>query len=172
MKHYPEELKSNIIARMLPPNNDAVVKLSEETGIPKDTLYSWRIKHRRAGRVASASDKPSSSFSSEERFHMVLETATMTELQTNEYCRTKGLYTEQLVSWRQACAAANGDSPAPIDRDRLRTLRKENRILQAELDRKEKALAETAALLVLKKKVQLLWKDQKDESSAFRSALR
>ncbi|HID71088.1 MAG TPA: hypothetical protein EYP35_11735 [Desulfobacterales bacterium] len=47
MKKYPKELKESIIARMLPPNNISVPEIVRETGIPKDTLYTWRSKARR-----------------------------------------------------------------------------------------------------------------------------
>ena len=47
MKTYPEELKASIIQKLLPPQNAYIPQLSKETGIPKDTLYAWRIKHRR-----------------------------------------------------------------------------------------------------------------------------
>jgi transposase-like protein len=46
MTHYSEELKASIIARMLPPQNASVPALAKETGIPKDTLYCWRLKAR------------------------------------------------------------------------------------------------------------------------------
>ena len=48
MRQYSEEFKANIIARMLPPNNVDVPQLSQETGISKNTLYTWRIKHRKS----------------------------------------------------------------------------------------------------------------------------
>ena len=48
MTQYSEELKASIIAKMLPPNNVPVPQLASDTGIPKDTLYTWRSKHRKA----------------------------------------------------------------------------------------------------------------------------
>jgi transposase-like protein len=51
MKTYPEELKSSIIKKLLPPINAYISELSKETGIPKDTLYAWRIKYRGQGQA-------------------------------------------------------------------------------------------------------------------------
>lgn len=48
MTQYSEEFKASIIAKMLPPNNVPVPQLVRETGLPKDTLYTWRSKHRKA----------------------------------------------------------------------------------------------------------------------------
>ena len=59
MSQYPEEFKASIIARMLPPNNVSVPELARETGIPKDTLYTWRLKHRKANGDAKAKQVPS-----------------------------------------------------------------------------------------------------------------
>ena len=48
MTNYSEEFKASIIVKLLPPNNASVVEVSKETGIPKDTLYCWRLKSRSA----------------------------------------------------------------------------------------------------------------------------
>ena len=75
MKQYSEEFKTNIIAKMLPPNNVGVPELARETGIPKDTLYTWRIKHLKSNGDATAKQVPSGGLSSEEKFAVVMETA-------------------------------------------------------------------------------------------------
>jgi transposase-like protein len=54
MRTYPEELKAKIIARLLPPNNESVPDVAKQTGIPKDTLYAWRIKHRRGNHLVES----------------------------------------------------------------------------------------------------------------------
>ena len=54
MRNYPDEFKASVIARLLPPNNASVVELSLHTGIPKDTLYTWRLKYRRRNEQAKA----------------------------------------------------------------------------------------------------------------------
>ena len=78
MRHYSEEFKSSIIAKMLPPNNIPVPDLARDTGIPKDTLYSWRIQHRRAsGKTPAKQQAPSGELSSAEKFSVVLETASL-----------------------------------------------------------------------------------------------
>lgn len=161
MKTYSDELKSSIIAKMLPPNEVSVPEIAAETGIPKDTLYAWRIKAR--GRAKPVSNK--SGLSSEDKFNIVIETASMNQEELNAYCRRKGLYPEQIEKWRRQCTKAN-EAVSPTtraDREKARQLDKENKQLKAELRRKEKALAETAALLVLKKKAQELWGDPEDD---------
>jgi|WetSurMetagenome_2_1015567.scaffolds.fasta_scaffold633731_2 transposase-like protein len=54
MKQYPDEFKASIITKLLAPNNADIPALAIESGIPKDTLYSWRIKHRRRDQQVKA----------------------------------------------------------------------------------------------------------------------
>ena len=162
MKQYSPEFKESIIARMLPPNNVSVPELVRETGIPRDTLYTWRLKHRKANGESTAKQIPSGGLSSEEKFAVVMETASFNEVELGEYCRRKGLYPQQIGTWREACLQANASAAAKNEREKLRHQAKEIKQLEAELRRKEKALAEAAALLVLQKKVQALWGEPED----------
>ena len=159
MRQYSEELKSSIIAKMLPPNSISVPDLARETGIPKDTLYSWRIKYQRTGGKALAKPAPAGELGSEEKFTVVIETASLNEVELSEYCRRKGLYPEQISAWRNTCLQANALAPTKVDGEKLRRQAKEIKQLESELRRKDKALAETAALLVLQKKVRTLWEE-------------
>ena len=96
---YPEEFKANIIAKLLPPNNVSVPDLVKETGIPRHTLYMWRNKYRPVqGSTVAGQGQQSGVLSSEEKFAIVLETASLNELELGEYCRRKGLYPEQIVN--------------------------------------------------------------------------
>jgi transposase-like protein len=162
MTQYSEEFKAGIIAKMLPPNNIGVPELSRETGIPKDTLYCWRLKHRRANGDGVAKQVRSGKSSSKEKFAVVMETASLNEVELSEYCRRKGLYPEQIRAWRRSCEQANASVGISVDRDKRREQAKEIKQLQSELRRKDKALAETAALLVLQKKVHTLLGEPED----------
>ena len=162
MKQYSQEFKESIIARMLPPHNVSVPELVRETGIPRDTLYTWRLKHCKANGESTARQIPSGGLSSEEKFAVVMETASFNEVELSEYCRRKGLYPQQIRTWREACLQANASAAAKNEREKLRQQAKEIKQLAAELRRKEKALAEAAALLVLQKKVQALLGEPED----------
>lgn len=170
MSQYSEEFKASIIAKMLPPNNVGVPQLVRETGIPKDTLYTWRSKHRKALGHTTALPLASGELSSEEKFAVVLESASLNEVELGEYCRRKGLYPQQISAWKNACLRANAAPEARVDRTQLKAQSKHIKQLEAELRRKEKALAEAAALLVLQKKVQALWEDPEDGKSTSGSA--
>jgi hypothetical protein len=99
------------------------------------------------------------------KFAVVLETAGLSEEALSAYCRSKGLYVEQVRAWRAACEQANARQEAEAANQAQRHKADKRRIkeLERELHRKEKALAEAAALLVLAKKYRAL--PQQDEDS-------
>lgn len=110
-------------------------------------------------------DQGPQGWTSRDKFSAVVESAAMNEAELAEYCRSRGLYPEQVRTWRSACESAND-----WDRESQRQLKatqtaleKERRGLERELRRKEKALAEAAALLVLRKKAAAIWGTDEDE---------
>ena len=157
--NYSPELKESLLRRMLPPNNESISKIAREEGISEQTLRNWRDKARANG-IAAPDD-----WSTQDKFLIVVETASMNETELAEYARKKGLYVEQIKAWKDACLNANGGiakEAARLNRE-LRDSEKERRKLERELARKEKALAETAALLVLRKKADAIWGDPEEE---------
>lgn len=168
MNQYSEELKASLIARMLPPHNVGVPELARETGIPKDTLYTWR--RNTSKRDAQGQHKPCDGLNSEEKFHVVLETASLNAVELGQYCRRQGFFPQQISAWRAICQQAQAPLAPTVDREKLRKQAKAIKHLEAELRRKEKALAEAAALLVLQKKVRTLWAEPEDERSTWWSA--
>ena len=157
--NYSSELKEALLRRMLPPNNESITKISREEGISEQTLRNWRDKARADGTAAPGTDAVPDDWSTQDKFLIVVETASMSEAELAEYARKKGLYVEQIKAWRDACMNANGGvakQAAELSK-KLKESERANRQLQKELERKEKALAETAALLVLRKKADAIW---------------
>ncbi len=163
--NYSPELKEALLRRMLPPNSESITKVSREEGISEQTLRNWRDKARRDGYAAPGKDTVPDEWSTQDKFLIVLETASMNETELAEYARKKGLYVEQIKSWKDACMNANGGIAREAARlnKKLKDSEKERRKLEQELRRKEKALAEAAALLVLSKKANAIWGDPEDE---------
>ncbi len=164
MTSYSKEFKEKMIARMLPPNSEPVSKISKETNVSIATLNKWKKKHMSSGEPLKTSD--TDRWSSQEKFMIVLETTSMNEAELSKYCRSKGLYPEQVKDWKDACMQANGGVAEEASRlnKEMKSKDKEIRALQKELQRKEKALAETAAILVLRKKLDaLLGNDDAEE---------
>ena len=163
--NYSLELKEALLRRMLPPNNESITKISKEEGISEQTLRNWRNKARAEGIAAPGKEATPDNWSTQDKFLIVVETASMNETELAEYARKKGLYVEQIKAWCDACMNANGGvakEAARLNRE-LKESEKERKKLEKELARKEKALAETAALLVLRKKADAIWGDPEDE---------
>lgn len=153
MRHPPER-KEAVLRKMMPPHNRSIKALAKEEGISEATLFNWRRQAREKGVLMPDGDNDPEGWSSWDKFSAVLETAALNEEELSEYCRKKGIYPEQIAQWRDACENAND-----WDREQNRRLKTEKkhdedhiRRLSRELKRKEKALAEAAALLVLQKK--------------------
>ena len=165
MKRYSAERKESVIQRMMPPQNTPIAELAAETGISHVTLYTWRRQARVEGIAVPADGKNPEKWSSEDKFAIVLEAASLNEAELAEYCRRKGFYVEQIEAWRKACLQANANSvaKAKAQREQTKQDRKQIKTLEQELCRKDKALAEAAALLVLQKKARAIWGDGEDE---------
>jgi len=165
MNRYSAERKESVIQKMMPPHNIPIPQLAKESGISDVTLYNWRKQARVEGIAVPADGKNPEKWSSEDKFAIVLEAASLNEAELAEYCRQKGLYVEQIAAWRKACLQANANSAAQTKAEQKQVRKDRNKIkkLERELHRKDKALAETAALLVLQKKAQAIWGDGEDE---------
>lgn len=164
MMGYPKERKEAVLKKLLPPENKTIKELAKEEGISQGTLYSWRNGARAAGRLMPAGESLPEGWSSADKFATVVETAAMNEAALSAYCRQRGLYPEQIKEWRGACEKANDWDRSQNKRLKEARQADEKRIkaLEGELKEKEKALAETAALLVLRKKAQAIWGDAED----------
>jgi transposase-like protein len=165
MAKYSENFKLELIQRMMSPNNESVTDLSNETGIPEQTLYKWKRQAKTKGIPLPGKDIKSEKWSPQDKFSVVLETATLSEVELAKYCRIKGLYVEQVKAWKDACMQANGGvaKQATELQTELKNKNKDLKKLEKELRRKDAALAETAALLVLRKKMNAIWGDNEDD---------
>ncbi len=165
MPRYSDELKEQVVGKMMAPNAQSVAQVHRETGISEPTLYAWRNRYRAEGQVVPADSSNPENWSGENKLAVVIETAALNEQELGEYCRRKGLYPEQIQRWREAAAAGNDDRQrlGASERRELQSDRKKVRRLEQELRRKDKALAEAAALLVLQKKARAIWGDDGDD---------
>jgi transposase-like protein len=145
-----------------------VAQISAELGIHVASLYNWRKAWRLQGEVVPASEKDPEGWGATDKFTVVLETAGLNATELSAYCRERGLYPEQVERWRQASQDANEKPVLTLkeqkELERLRAQdQKEIKRLKQELRRKEKALAEAAALLIASKKIQAFWGEDGDD---------
>jgi transposase-like protein len=165
MSRYPQERKEAVLKKLLPPYSRSVAEVAKEEGIHEATLYNWRKELRESGAVVPNSNTSSEQWSVQTKLAVVAETYSMTENELSQYCREKGLYPEQIHQWRSECMhgfmstkerEAQAKKQARADKQEIKELKKELRY-------KEKALAETAALLVLRKKLRAFYGEEPEE---------
>ena len=142
----------------------SVQDVANDLNMSVGTLRKWISKsnQKTASNTHSAQlpkNLPALSWAPAQRLQALLETHAMAAPQLSAWCREKGLFEHQLQSWREAfCTAPAGESRE--SKAALRALQVQHEALQRELRRKEKALAEAAALLVLQKKFHALWEGE------------
>jgi transposase-like protein len=168
MRPYSEAVKADVRRRMSPPQRQSVARIAEELGIHVITLYKWRKAWRLQGEVVPATEKDPDGWSASDKFTVVLETAGLNATELSAYCRERGLYPEQVERWRQAAADANEKPVLTLkeqkELERLRAQdQREIKRLKKELTRKDRALAEAAALLLVTKKMQALWGEVEED---------
>ena len=156
MARYSSEFKEQIVRKMMPPSSQSVAQISRETNIAAPTLYAWRNQFRSQGYVVPATDKDPEGWDWKAKAAAVIATQAMNEAEKSEFCRQKGIYPEQLEAWEVAFEVVDSIK-SPTSKAEEAAARKRVKHLEKELRRKDKALAETAALLVLSKKVQAIW---------------
>ncbi len=157
MARYGQTFKDRAVARLLPPESAAVEVVSREIGIAAQTLQRWREE-------AQSRPARGRAWTGGARLEAVLTTAAMNEEGKSAWCRGHGAFPSDLDKWRASCAAALADpEEARASPQATRADRKRIKELERELLRKDRALAETAALLVLSKKVQAIFNKGEDE---------
>ena len=170
--NYPETFKEKMVLRMSGPVGISANALSEEVGVSQTSLSKWLrdaagvegVAKRVNGKsIKAKAGKRPQDWTADEKLEAVVESASLSEQELGEYLRRKGLHEAQLEQWRQrameALSSKSSRKKASIEAKRVRKL-------ERELRRKEKALAETAALLVLKKKAAAIWGDEDDSTES------
>ena len=159
MIRYSDERKAALLKKLLPPINMSVAEVARQDGVSKTILYHWRKQAKDGGAPVPGDNKLTDEWPAEAKFATVLETAALSEIELSEYCRRKGLYPEQIQAWREACVQGQQSARAQQQADKVQAKADKKRIrqLEQELRRKDKALAEAAALLILQKKLDAYW---------------
>ena len=158
MPTYTPKQKEVHIKRLLQSNGLSALALSKEIGISQGTLSRWLREYKKSENIVMA--KRPLDWTSEERFQAVMDTGSMTENEIGIYVRTKGITRLQLNEWKLDCIQALGVRAGRKPDSEKRDMKKQIKDLERDIRKKDKALAETAALLILKKKAHLLWGDE------------
>ena len=160
---YPKVVKEAALEKMFQ-TDLSLREIADQLGIPRATLHTWKRQYQMNNDQAEPIQTPAESWSPEAKFAVVLHTATLSEAELSAYCREKGVYPGQIKAWREACIRGNEPQDRPLRREASYQQHKRKiKALEREVKRKDQALAETVALLVLRKKYDALWEDPEDD---------
>jgi transposase len=160
LSRYGTAFKKRALARLAAPENASFEEVARHTGVQVETLQRWQQE--------SAAVVEHGSWTPTARLDAVLITSSMDETAKSAWCRSNGVHLQDLVAWRKSAIDALGDvRPVTASMNRPPSQAKEDRLriqqLERDLRRKNAALAETAALLVLSKKMEEIWNKGGDE---------
>jgi transposase-like protein len=148
--------------KILPPENRSVSEVAKEMGISEQTIYNWKRKAENGTLSLDAETISPASMNRIEKFSLLLESKGRNEETVGAWLREKGLHSEHLNLWEQELHDILKDKDTKYKEENAR-LKKDYRAIEKELLRKEKALAEMAALLTLKKKAHEIWGDREED---------
>lgn len=150
---------------LLPPYSYSLRQVASELDVGLGTAQKWRQELVDNGHQFESDRPEDNSFSAEKKFAAVIETALLSEHELAGYCREHGMFVEHVKKWKALSIAAHSstqESQYKLDSVR-RADKKKIKLLEKELTRKDKALAETAALLVLREKYNALWDNSEED---------
>ena len=155
---YSEAFIEQALVKLLSRGKRTVREIAMELNVSYHTAKNWMARKSpgKAGTSLGKEKRPQD-WNAQEQLLALQETHVLSGEALQAWCRERGLFAHHLTSWKAAfCAATRADSSTK----ELRSLKDENDQLKRELVRKEKALAEAAALLILQKKFRALWEGE------------
>ncbi len=157
-RNYVDGFKEQALAKVFARSSEQTVgSVADELNMSKGTLRGWMKMMLREQRKSLPSAKRGVDFTAAERLLALQESHGLGEEGLNAWCRERGLFAHELVQWRSDFCQLASAAGQREESEELRQLKLTNLQLQRDLNRKDKALAEAAALLVLQKKYRALW---------------
>jgi len=168
---YSSEFKEQALSKARQRGSRTLESIATELNLSLGTLKGW-IKLSNRGEVGATAAKPAlpsgvsaGQWGARERLLALQESHALSGVALHAWCREKGLFEHQLKQWSDAFCAVGATASVPGADQRqapaaLRELQVSHDQLKREMRRKDKALAEAAALLVLQKKFRALWEGE------------
>jgi transposase-like protein len=157
---YTEAFREQALKKVYCRGQRTISDVADELNISFGTLNGWMRKHKKQSHSTTpvASKRPND-WTAAERLNVLMESHGLADEALNAFCRKKGIFAHHIEEWKKAFET-DATQIQSNSTSTLRELKTENQSLNKELKRKEKALAEAAALLVLQKKFQAFWADK------------
>jgi len=168
---YSTEIKEAIVKQVFNKESLSLAEIAKRNNVPPSTLDGWvkqaqmKALGNASGGEATRSVSSLAPLSAADRLEHLLASGSLSEVELGAYCRQHGLYPFQLTDWKKEFMMSDSPTQKTAENVELKALRLENKRLRSDLERKDRALAEASALLILKKKAQAIWGDSEDDCS-------
>lgn len=165
INRYDESFKAMAVQKALSPGSPSLLSVAKNLGVPVATLFGWTKKYGTQKDMKKNTPKnvTKSELSAEEKLQAIINKSTMSENEYGEYLRSSGLLSTDVENFKnEYFLLIKEKSKVKVDHEVIH-LRKEKKFLESDLYRKDKALAEMSARIVLLKKSHLLWGDPEDD---------
>lgn len=164
MRYRSEEFKKAAVQKLHNRGSRRVMDIADEVGVNAVTLHNWSKRYA-INTLMKKSERRPQDWSAIEKFNAVMEFDRLSEKEQGEFLRQQGLHSDHIESWKRSMQASLETGGVNTAESRAEQAQDKQKIkdLERDLCRKEKALAETAALLVLKKKADSIWGTGEDE---------
>ncbi len=161
---YTEDFKKMVVSKLHQSPKQSCRSIAEEFGIGKSTIYKW--SNDCANVIledGAAESKRPVDWTRAEKLEALLDSAKLSDQELGSFCRKRGIHSHQLTMWKTEIMSNESSKISKNKKDELKALRLKNKELERDLRRKDKALAEATALLILKKKADLIWGVSEDD---------
>ena len=174
--NFSQAFKIQAVEKVLSrPKGVSIAKIADSLCVGYSTLERWIVQARnqefetrlydgKSGVVSVTKEKRPQDWSLEEKLNLVIACSSLSEEAISQLCREQGLYPHHIKQWKQDFVCSGRTKSQKRNPGETKALKHEVKTLRKELNRKDKALAETAALLVLQKKVNEIWGNDEDSS--------
>ena len=162
---YSKGFRESILRKVLPPESQPIRRISKENRISEQTIRNWMIMAKDGKMDDADCDMSPNHRSPEEKLRLVIEGKSLTDEKLGGWLREHGMHSEHLSLWEQELKSIVTDKNEKI-KEELVSLRKKNKDQEKELLRKDKTIAEMAALITLKKKWGAYLEEREADSSA------
>ncbi len=156
-KSFSDEFKRAAVQKSTIPGGPGIVETAGKIGVHQATIRRW------IGLYAMSPTMSNSKLPPDKKYQILMETSALSKSELGEYLRKHGLHSHEINEWKEECLSGFKRVGRPRKDPELKSIEKEKKVLQRDLRRKDRALAEMAARIVLLKKSRLLWGDPEDD---------
>lgn len=156
--HYSSDFKQSIVQKISNPGGPTIMEMSEKTGVHHTSIRNWIQSYANTPTM-----KKTKEWTPERKLEVIIKTAGMTENQLGEFLRSNGLHSSDLDQWKQDFYSSQQSVGRPKIDPEIAQLRNKEKELSKDLRRKDRALAEMSARVILLKKSRAIFGESEDD---------